>query len=76
VQNADLVEVVERDRDRRVPAADPSLGVQKAGDPQPLRNMFGVVPIVKLVLGDIREIHRRDQDTLRHHVLPSPLSRR
>ena len=53
VQNADSVEVVKSERDFRVLGADPALGIQKAGDPQPLRDMLGVVPIVKLVLGDI-----------------------
>ena len=77
VQDPDIVEIVERGRDLLLLSADPALGIQKAGNAQPLRDVLGVVPIVKLVLGDIREIHRRDQDALCHRYPPSPfLARR
>jgi hypothetical protein len=35
--------------------------------------VLGIVPIVKLVLGDIGEFHRRDQQPFRHGFLPYPL---
>ena len=46
--------------------ADPALTGEKAGHALPLGDVLGVVPIVELVLGDVREIHRRDQNTFRH----------
>ena len=48
---------------------DPALGVEEARNAQPLRYMLQIVPIVELVLATGREIHCRDQDTLRHRYL-------
>src|SRR5207244_4085838 len=57
-------------RDFRVAPAEPALGIDKAGNPRALRDVLGVVPVVELVLGDIGEIHRRDQNAVGHRSLP------
>src|SRR5262249_39058749 len=74
LQYRDAFEIEGRDRMPRVLGADPALAGEKTGYPLPLRDVLGVVPVVELVLGDVREIHRRDQNTLRHDHFPPIVS--
>src|SRR5215469_9220873 len=69
LQHFDAIEIVSRDRVLGVLGADPALTAQKPGHALPLGNMLEIVPIVELVFGDIRKIHRRDQLTLWHGFL-------
>jgi len=62
LQDVDIFEIVGRHRNLAITDPDPALAAQEAGAGNALRHVLGVVPVVKLVLGGVRHIHRRDED--------------
>src|SRR5215469_14074648 len=75
LKHRQAIEIVDRDRvlglehryaRRSKLDPEPALTAQKPGHAFPLGNVLEIVPIVELVLGDIRKVHRRDQLTFCH----------
>src|SRR6516162_7941684 len=69
LQHIDTIEFVRRHRNLWVVRADPPLAGKKAGHPLPFGNVFEIVPVVELVLGEPAEIDYRNQNAVCHQSL-------
>ena len=66
VQHLHRVQVVGGQRDLAALHADPAPAEAEAGHALALGDVLEVVPVVELVLGGVREVHRGDQRALGH----------